>query len=53
MLFTINLRDTQASGSYYNKGGFGKRNRGRGNYYNKRRGGAFISTNNNCLYPDS
>jgi len=53
MLFAINnLRE--GSSSYYKaKGGFSRRNRGRGNYYSKRGGGAFILTSNNCLYPDS
>jgi hypothetical protein len=54
MLFIINnLRDTQVFKGYYNKGDFSKCSRGRGSYYSKRGGGAFISTSNNCPYPDS
>jgi len=52
VLFAINnLRE--GFGSYYRaKGGFSGRGRGRGGYYSRRGGGAFISTSNNRLYPD-
>ena len=53
MLFAINNLREGFSGYYKAKGVFGKRNRGRGNYYSKRGEGAFILTSNNCLYPDS
>jgi len=53
MLFTINNLREEFSSYYRAKGGFSKRGRGRGNYYNKRGKGAFISTSNNRLYSDS
>jgi hypothetical protein len=52
MLFAINNLKEGASGYYKGKGGFSKRGRGRGSYYNRRGKGAFILTGNNCLYPD-
>jgi len=52
MLFAINNLREGFSGYYKAKGGFNKRGRGRGNYYSKRGKGAFISTSNNCPYPD-
>jgi hypothetical protein len=53
MLFIINNLRKGFSSYYKAKGGFSKRSRGRGNYYNKRGKGAFILTSNNCPYPDS
>jgi hypothetical protein len=52
MLFAINNLREGASGYYRGKGGFSRRNRGRGSYYSKKGGGAFILTSNNCLYSD-
>ena len=52
MLFAINNLREGFSSYYRAKGGFSKRGRGRGSYYNKRGGGAFILTSNNCLYSD-
>jgi hypothetical protein len=53
MLFAINNLREGASSYYKGKGGFSKRGRGRGGYYNKRGGGAFTLTGNNRPYPDS
>ena len=52
MLFAINNLRKGFSGYYKAKGVFSRRSRGRGNYYSKRGGGAFISTSSNRLYPD-
>jgi hypothetical protein len=52
VLFVINNLRERASSYYKGKGGFNKRSRGRGNYYNKRGKRAFILTNNNCPYSD-
>ena len=52
MLFTINNLRERASGYYKGKGGFSRRGRGRGSYYNKRGKRAFILISNNCPYPD-
>jgi len=52
VLFAINNLKERFNSYYNGKGGFSKRNRGRGNYYSKRGKGAFILTSNNCLYPD-
>jgi hypothetical protein len=52
VLFAINNLKEGASSYYKGKGGFNKRSRGRGNYYNKRGKRVFILTGNNCLYPD-
>jgi hypothetical protein len=52
MLFAINNLGKGASSYYKGKGGFSKRNRGRGSYYNKRGERAFTLTSNNCFYPD-
>ena len=52
MLFAINNLKEKANSYYKGKGGFSKRSRGRGNYYNKRGRGAFILTSNNYPYPD-
>ena len=53
MLFAINKLGEGASSYYKGKGGFSRRSRGRGNYYNKRGGRAFTLISNNCPYPDS
>jgi hypothetical protein len=53
VLSTINNLREGANSYYKGKGGFSKHSRGRGNYYSKRGKGAFISTGNNCPYPDS
>jgi hypothetical protein len=53
VLFIINNLRKGASGYYKGKGGFSRRSRGRGNYYNKRGKRAFILTSNNRFYPDS
>jgi hypothetical protein len=53
MLFAINNLKERFSGYYKGKGGFSKRNRGRGGYYSKKGERVFILTNSNCLYPDS
>jgi hypothetical protein len=53
VLFAINNLREGASGYYRGKGGFSRRGRGRGNYYNRKGGGAFILTSSNCSYPDS
>jgi hypothetical protein len=53
MLFAINNLRERANSYYKGKGGFSKRNRGQGNYYNKRGKRVFILINNNCLYPNS
>jgi hypothetical protein len=52
VLFAINNLREGASGYYKGKRGFNKRNRGRGNYYNKRGKRAFILISNNRPYPD-
>ena len=52
MLFAINNLREGFSSYYKAKGGFSRRGRGRGGYYNKRGEGAFISTSSNCPYPD-
>ena len=52
MLFAINNLREGASSYYKGKGGFSKCSWGRGGYYSKRGGGAFILTSNNCPYPD-
>jgi hypothetical protein len=52
MLFTINNLKEGASGDYKGKGGFNRRGRGWGGYYNKRGKRAFTLTGNNCPYPD-
>jgi hypothetical protein len=52
MLFAINNLREGFSSYYRAKGGFSKRGRGRGSYYNKRGSGAFILTSNNRPYPD-
>jgi len=53
VLFAINNLREGFSSYYKARGVFGKRSRGRGSYYNKRGGGAFISTSSNRFYPDS
>jgi len=53
MLFAINNLKERFSSYYKGKGGFSKRNRGRGGYYSKKGERVFILTNSNCLYPDS
>ena len=53
MLFTINNLREEFSSYYRAKGGFSKRGRGRGSYYNRKGGGAFTLTSNNRPYPDS
>jgi stalled ribosome alternative rescue factor ArfA len=53
MLFIINNLRERASSYYKGKGGFNRRSRGRGNYYNKRGKGVFILISNNYFYPDS
>jgi len=53
MLSAINNLRERSSSYYKAKGGFSRRNRGRGNYYNKRGKRAFTSTNSNCPYLDS
>jgi hypothetical protein len=52
VLFAINNLREGASSYYKGKGGFSKRSRGQGGYYNKRGKGAFILTSNNRPYPD-
>jgi hypothetical protein len=53
VLFAINNLKEGANSYYKSKGGFSRRGRSRGSYYNKRGKRAFILTSNNCLYPDS
>ena len=52
MLFAINNLREGFSSYYRAKGGFSRRGRGRGSYYNKRGKGAFILTSNNRPYSD-
>jgi hypothetical protein len=52
VLFAINNLREGANSYYKGKGGFSKHGRGRGSYYSKRGGRAFILTGNNRLYSD-